>query len=61
MSRKTIRTVLIFCFGLIAGVFLYIHFGVHSDNADSVEDSLLVNNLYADPPVDDANLDISFY
>jgi serine protease Do len=60
MSRKTIRTIIIFFFGLCAGIFIYLQFGIKTDSLSSKEDSLLVNNLFATPTVDDANQDINF-
>jgi len=59
MSRKTIRTVLIFCIGILAGFFLYFHFGTITENSTLVEDSLFVNNLYAKSSLDSANQDIN--
>jgi serine protease Do len=59
MSRKTIRTVFIFCIGIIAGIFLYIHFGTKPDKSTVAEDSLLVDNLYANSPIDNVNQEIN--
>ncbi len=58
MSRKTIRTIFIFCIGLIAGIFLYLHFGLNSESSSFGEDSLFVNNLYANSTIDKSNQDI---
>ncbi|MCK4559840.1 MAG: trypsin-like peptidase domain-containing protein [Calditrichia bacterium] len=59
MSRKTIRTIFIFCIGIIAGIFLYLHFGSDSESSSLGEDSLFVNNLYDNSSIDKINQDIN--
>ena len=59
MSRKTIRTIFVFCIGIIAGIFLYLHFGSDSESSSFGEDSLFVNNLYANSTIDKINQDIN--
>ena len=60
MSKKTIRIVFIFCIGIIAGIALYINFGAKPEKSSMSEDSLLVNNLYANPTIDNVNQDINY-
>lgn len=59
MSRKSIRTLIIFCFGIIAGLIIYLNFDINSKHDPVVEDSLLFKNLNAQPSVNDANQDIN--
>ena len=59
MSKTMIRTVLIFCIGIIAGVILYVQFGTQSENSVLHEDSLLVKDLYASSTMDEVNQDIN--
>jgi len=59
MTRKTIRIAFIFCGGIIAGIFLYIHFEGNPEISSSTEDSLFVDNLYANSTIDNANQDIN--
>jgi serine protease Do len=59
MSRKSIRTVIVFGFGIIAGVLLYLNFGLLSGESASTTDSLHVGNLYVSPSDDDVNAEIS--
>ena len=59
MSRKTIRTLFVFCIGIITGIFLYLHFGSNSESSSLGEDSLFVKNLYANSSKDKINQDIN--
>ncbi len=59
MTRKSIRTVIVFGFGIIAGVLLYLNFGLLSGESASTTDSLNVGNLYASPSNEDVNAEIS--
>ncbi len=59
MSRKTIRTIFVFCIGIIAGIFLYLYFGSDFESSSFGEDSLFVNNLYANSTIDKINQDIN--
>jgi len=59
MSRKTIRTVFIFCIGILAGIVLYVQFGTNPENSSLSEDSLFVNNLYANSSTENPDQDIN--
>ena len=59
MTRKSIRAVIVFGFGIIAGVLLYLNFSLLSGESASTTDSLHVGNLYASPSDDDVNAEIS--
>jgi serine protease Do len=59
MLKKTIRTVSVFAVGILAGIILYIYFGTNSENSSLSEDSLLVNNLYANSSANTPDLDVN--
>jgi serine protease Do len=59
MSKNTIRTLIIFCVGIVAGIALYVNFSGVSDQSSPAEDSLIVKNLNAQPSVENANQDIN--
>jgi serine protease Do len=59
MSKTTIRTIIIFCIGIFAGFFIYLHFGTNLKQSVYHEDSLFVKNLNAKPSVDSANQNIN--
>ena len=58
MSRKTILTVFVICIGIIAGIFLYFHFGAAPESSSSAKESPIVNDLYTNSSVNTANQDI---
>jgi serine protease Do len=58
MSKTTIRTIIIFCFGIFAGFLIYMQFGTNWKSPSHPEDSLFVKSLKAQPAVDDANENI---
>jgi serine protease Do len=59
MLKKTIRTVSVFAVGILAGIILYVYFGTNSENSLLSEDSLLVNNLYANSSANTPDLDVN--
>jgi serine protease Do len=59
MSKISLRTIIVFCIGIFAGIFIYVHFGTNSEHSVNVEDSLIVKNLNAQPTVDNVNATIS--
>jgi len=59
MSKKTIRTLIIFSIGIVAGIALYVNFSGNPNQSYPTEDSLIVKNLNAQTSVDQANQDIS--
>ncbi len=59
MTRKSLRTAIVFGFGIIAGVLIYLNFGLLSGESSTTTDSLHVDNLYASQLNDDVNADIS--
>jgi serine protease Do len=58
MSRKIIHIISIFCIGILAGIFLYIYFEKNPENTLRSEDSPLVDNLYANSSIENANQEI---
>jgi serine protease Do len=59
MTKKSIRTITIFVIGLMAGIILYVNFGIKPEQPSLVEDSLLVKNLNAQPTIDSANQEVN--
>jgi serine protease Do len=59
MSKTTIRTIIIFSIGIIAGIALYVNFRGNPEQPSAVEDSLIVKNLNAQPSIDQANQNIN--
>jgi serine protease Do len=59
MTRKTIRTLTIFFIGLFVGFLIFFYIGSKTEDFTLKEDSLLVNSLYANSTIDEANQDIN--
>jgi serine protease Do len=59
MKNNFMKFILIFVFGVLAGLFIYYNFGIEQSSLRPVEDTLFVNDLHASPSKEEVNDEIS--